>query len=60
MMDCFMTYLADDQGLAPYGSHSLNPERLFLTARLFQVSEFPDMVDLDVLGAATHLTPVSE
>ena len=55
-----MTCLADDQGFAPYGSHPVNPRRLFLTARLVQVREFPDVVNLDVLGAATHLAPVSE
>jgi hypothetical protein len=55
-----MTCLADDQGFASYGSHPLNPGWLFLTARLVQVREFPDVVDLNLLGAAAHLAPVSE
>jgi hypothetical protein len=59
-MNSFMAHFADDQGLAPYSSHFLYPERLFLTARLLQVSKFSDMVDLDVLGTATHLASIGE
>jgi hypothetical protein len=52
VLDVHVAHVADDQGLALAGSHTLDPLRLWNTSLLLEILQSPDVVDLDVFAGA--------
>ena len=60
VMDSHVTVSADYQGLSPAGRHVLDPGRTFPPTLFLQVSEFADVMHLDLLGTPTEFAFVRE
>ena len=55
-----MAVAADHQGLASPCSHDSDPQWFFPSPTLLEVSQFADMMNLNVLDGLTEFTSVSQ